>query len=81
MIENKWKRFAMGEVLSDWEGDASPEYMFDLIVNAEDSELPDVFEENGIAVWEPYEDWSFASVADYALSLAQRAQEVAAYVE
>lgn len=76
MIENKWKRFAIAQTLSDW-GDIAPDDLYDLMVFTDGDGLDDLFDEHGVLVWYPFEDWELNAVVEQIISLAEHAQEIA----
>jgi len=77
MIENKWKRFAMSQVLSDWGCDIGSAELFDLMLAADDRELERLFDEYCVLVWDKFEDMPNRWVVDHIESMAHAAQEVA----
>ena len=74
MIENKWKRFAVSQTLSDW-GDIDSSDLFDLMAVEDDAGLEELFDEYEVVVWEPFENWHNIDVAKQIYSLASAAQE------
>jgi len=80
MIENKWKRFAVSQVLSDW-GDIASDDLFDRMVIEDEEGLPHLFDEFDVLVWDKFEDMPYRWVADHIETLAHAAQEVANYDE
>ena len=73
-ISNKWKRFAIEQVLSDW-GNIAPDDLFDLIVDTENDNLVVLFSDYDVSVWQPFEDWHLSNVADHIVEMATRAQQ------
>lgn len=75
IIANKWKRFAMMSLLSDWDGDAAE--IFDRITAAEtDARAKDLFAEYQIDIWQPFEWREPLEMAEMILNLAHNAQQV-----
>lgn len=74
MIENKWKRFAVSQILSDW-GDIDSSDLFDLMVIEDNEGLEELFDQYDVIVWEPFESWHNIDVAKQIYSLASAAQE------
>ena len=75
IIADKWKRFAMMSLLSDWDGDASE--IFDRITVAEtDARAKDLFAEYQIDIWQPLEWREPLEMAEMILNLAHNAQQV-----
>lgn len=78
MIENKWKRFAVSQTLSDW-GDIDPSDLFDLMTVEDEEGLSNLFDQYDVLVWDRFEDMPYREVADHIESLAQAANETANY--
>ena len=78
MIENKWKRFAVSQTLSDW-GDIDPSDLFDLMTVENEEGLSNLFDQYDVLVWDRFEDMPYREVADHIESLAQAANETANY--
>lgn len=76
MIENKWKRFAISQTLSDW-GDIDSSDLFDRMMLEDDKGLEELFEEFEVCVWQPFEDWHNTNLRDQIEELARCAQETA----
>ena len=55
MIANKWKIFAMGQILADWNADAV--VVFDAITDSTTDEAITDFEFFEIDPWEVFENW------------------------
>ena len=79
MIENKWKRFAVLQTLSDWSENISADDLFDLMTVEDEEGLSHLFAEHDVLVWDKFEDMPYRWVADHAESIAQAAQETANY--
>jgi hypothetical protein len=74
-IADKWKRFAMMSLLSDWDGEAAE--IFDKITAAEtDAQAEALFEEYQIDIWQPLEWREPLEMAEMILNLAHNAQQV-----
>lgn len=75
-IESKWKRYAVGHHLSDFEGDGAELYDA-LMAEEDDGKLGDVLEARGGLVWCHYENDDVvdvvASIGDMAVSLQMTA--------
>ena len=78
MIENKWKRFAVSQTLSDW-GDIDSSDLFDLMTVEDEEGLSNLFDQYDVLVWDRFEDMPYREVADHIESLAQAANETANY--
>lgn len=77
MIENKWKRFAIYQTISDW-GDIAPDDLFDQILEQDTNEaIKELFDEYEVCVWQPFEDWHFSNLCSHIEELARCAQETA----
>lgn len=74
MIENKWKRFAISQTLSDW-GDIDSAELFDRLTETDSDGLEYLFDQFGIVVWEPFCEWDNMDVAKQIYTLAASAQE------
>jgi uncharacterized protein YbdZ (MbtH family) len=81
MIENRWKRFAVCQVLSDWAGDMDAADLFDRMVIEDEEGISHLFDECDVSVWNKFEDMPYGWVADHIESIAHAAQEVANYDE
>lgn len=73
-IADKWKFFAMANILSDWTGEASE--VFDKLQEAEDSELAGLFEAFSVDVWYPFEYWAEVDVVEKIIDIATSAQQI-----
>lgn len=71
-ISNKWRKWAVMQILSNWTGDALD--VFNALYDANDEYQTDqVFAKYDIIVWQPFEHWSNNDVADYIADLAREA--------
>ena len=77
-IDPRWKRFSMGHHLSGLDEEQDWVELFDALVSAEDSELEQLFEQNGLLVWVNYESVGLAElvqgIADMAMLLERTAR-------
>ena len=73
-IADKWKFFAMANILSDWEGEAAE--LFDKLQEAEENELEALFEAFSIDAWHPFEYWAEVDVVEKIIDIATSAQQV-----
>lgn len=73
-IHNKWKVFAVSNILSYWDGDAAK--LFDKLMKSDNDKLPKIFKAYSIDVWEPFEYWDEIDVVDKIVDLAVHAQNI-----
>lgn len=71
----KWKTFALDQVLSDYAG--HPSIVYDLLTAATSDELSAVFEQYGVLVWQPFENWDEESVVAHIEAVAHAANDTA----
>lgn len=74
-VKNKWKSFAMGQVMSSWTDKITAYEVYDAIYNAEVEELEELFEKHDILPWQVYEDWELVDIRDQLCGLAEDAQQ------
>ena len=74
-IDDKWKGFAIAEILSDWTGD--PVEIFDKFASSEYGETRAIFDQHSITEWQPFENWDMDAIAELAVAIAYRAQPIA----
>lgn len=79
-MKAKWKAFAVNETLSSWITGLFAAELFDIINDADSSEIDQVFTDNEVVVWQPFEDWSNVDVAVQIQELAERANTVDNYI-
>ena len=75
-MKEKWKRFAIEQVLSSWSAKVAPEILFDWVRDTEDAALVSLFDDYDVSVWQPFEDWPLSDIANLIVELATRAEEV-----
>jgi len=78
-IEDKWKVFAVAEILSDWTGNEVE--IFDKLALCEYGETSAVFEQYSITEWQPFENWDMDAIGDLILAIGRRAQVTANHQE
>lgn len=76
-IENKWKRFALYEVLSDWYEHVNLDDLFDDMMLEDEQGMRELFDEHDVIIAEQFEDWDLVKLAEYTNGLAIHAQNVA----
>lgn len=72
-IDQKWKTYALCFILSDWNDDIAAPVLFDFLTDTDSDSLADLFDEHGIIVWEPFENWPFADIVELIESMARQA--------
>jgi len=72
MIANKWKIFAMGQILADWNSDTVA--VFDAITSCTNSEAGDYFARFEIDPWEPFENYDPDNICELIWAMAKEAQ-------
>ena len=72
-IESKWKRYAVGHHLADFEGDGAELYDA-LMAEEDDGKLRDVLEARGGVVWYLYENDDVVDVVTYIRDMAESLQ-------
>ena len=72
MIANKWKIFAMGQILADWNADAV--LIFDTITGSTNDEANKHFEYFEIDPWEVFENWQPVDICELIWTMANEAQ-------
>jgi hypothetical protein len=77
-IKTKWKRFAVGHVLSNWHPAFTREEVFDYIYAADYPQVTDVMDELQALAWEPFERFSATFIADTLADIALYAQRTEA---
>ena len=77
MIDNKWKRFAIYQILSDWDELQDASNLYDVIAETANDDLVKIFDEYNVAVWQPFEDWTLTDIVNLLTEMATRAQETA----
>ena len=75
MLKDKWKRFAMLEVLSDWSEKVDAVTLFDWIDQTETDDLESLFDDYEIIVWGQFDNLELSDIASHISELAYRAQE------
>ena len=75
MAKGKWKRFAIGEVLCEWDERVDSETLWDWISETQDSDLVKLFDDYDVIVWQPFEDWPLSEIANHITELAARAED------
>jgi len=73
MISNKWKIFAMGQILADWNADAV--VIFDAITGSTNDEANKHFEHFEIDAWETFENWDPVDICELIWIMANEAQQ------
>lgn len=78
-LKDKWKTFAMGQVMSLWgEGEDRDDEAVECFDALTDATCNDhgraVMEERNIVPWEPFEDWTVFDLASLVYSMASTAQ-------
>ena len=76
-IQNKWKRFALMQVFSDWYENSNLDDIFDDMQLEDEEGMAELFEDNDVIVWEAFEDMPLVQLAEYAKQLAECAQATA----
>ena len=76
-IENKWKRFALMQVFSDWYENSNLDDIFDDMQLEDEQGMAELFDEHDVIVWEALEDMPLVDIAEYAKQLAESAQHTA----
>jgi len=76
-IENKWKRFAIAQTLSDWYEHTNLDDLYDCMMLEDEIGLQELFDEHDVIVWEAFENWPLTMVAEYVQQLAEAAQQTA----
>ena len=75
-IESKWKRYAVGHHLADFEGDGAE--LYDALMAEEDyGKLCEVLEARGGLVWHAYENDDVVDVVTYIRDMAVSLQMTA----
>jgi hypothetical protein len=77
VMDDKWKAFAVGQVLSSYSDRIEPEALFDRIMQTDDAGLRELFRECDVLVWEPFAQWDYALVANHMSEMAEVAQQTA----
>jgi hypothetical protein len=72
MIANKWKIFAMGQILADWNADTV--VVFDAITDSTHDEAITDFEFFEIDPWEVFENWPPVDICKLIWTMANEAQ-------
>lgn len=72
-IANKWKIFALSQILSDYTG--SGVELFDKLAAAEYGESDAIFEDFSVIEWQPYEYRGADNISDLIIELATCAQQ------
>lgn len=72
-INNKWKIFALTQVLSDYTG--SGVELFDKLAACEYGESDAIFEDFAVIEWHPFEYWGADEIADVIINMATKAQQ------
>ena len=75
-IESKWKRYAVGHHLADFEGDGAELYD-SLMAEKDDEKLRDVLEAVGGVIWSLYENDDVVDVVTYIRDMAVSLQMTA----
>ena len=75
-IKNKWKRFAMNQVLSGHSLKVDTVALYGLIEQTADVELQALFDEYEILVWQQFDNLPIRDVVCQITELATGAQEV-----
>lgn len=73
-IANKWKIFALNQILSDYTG--SGVELFDKLAAADYGESDPIFEDFSVIEWQPFEYRGADDIADLIIELATRAQQI-----
>ena len=79
-IENKWKRFALMQVFSDWYENSNLDDIFDDMQLEDEQGMTELFDEHDVIVWEALEDMPLVELAEYATQLAESAQNTSYWV-
>lgn len=77
IIENKWKKFALYQTLSDWYEHVNLDDIYDDIMLEDEQGLAELFDEHELIVWEVFEDMPLIKLAEFIKQLAEHAQSVA----
>ena len=72
-IANKWKIFALSQILSDYTGNGVE--LFDKLAAAEYGESDAIFEDFSVIEWHPFEYRGADDISDLIIELATRAQQ------
>ena len=75
MLKNKWKRFAINNIFSEWNDAISADDIFDDMQLENEQGMAELFDDADVIVWEPFENWPLTALAEYALQLAETAQQ------
>lgn len=73
MIANKWKIFAMGQILADWNSDTV--VVFDAITSCNNDELDKYFARFEIDPWEAFENYDSDDICKFIWTMANEAQQ------
>ena len=76
-MDNKWKEFALGQVLSGYSDKVDPVILFDWIGETANEDRPKLFEDYDVVVWGPFATWTEEAVANHLYELAEDAQRTA----
>jgi hypothetical protein len=72
-MKNKWKEFAINQVMSCYGGDAAD--LYDALMDSPEGDLADVFNKYNALEWEPFEGWGPSRIAGVIYNMARVAQE------
>jgi hypothetical protein len=73
MVKQKWKAFAVCQVLANWSNHKDFE-LYDAMMNCDQDNLVQFFDDNDISIWVPFELWELNDVVDLISDLATSAQ-------
>jgi hypothetical protein len=76
MIQNKWKEFAIRQVLSDWSKKVDPATLYDWIEQTEDKDLEQLLLDYEVIIFKQFENLSLYDVACQISELATLAQGI-----
>lgn len=74
-MKNKWKSFAVNQVLSSWDTGISADVLYDQLLTRN---LTDLFDQYDVVEHPHFSSWSPALLAHNILKLASQAEEIAA---
>lgn len=73
-IENKWKRFALMQVFSDWYEHSNLDDIYDDMQLEDEQGIAELFDEHDVIVWEAFKNMPLVQLAEYVSQLAESAQ-------